>query len=428
MAARFASEPVATEGVRAEIGDIRAIEGLRGVAVLWVVLFHYLVLREGKFADPLIDAIIAFRPLHVLIRNGYLGVDLFFLITGFLLTLPWFKHALEGKPAPSIREFYRRRVRRIVPAYYVQLAFLAIVCLPVLMSWRFVKAELAFVIANLVAHATFLHYTSPLTSASLTINGALWTLAIEFQYYLLLPFIAPLFVRWPRSTFAAFVTAALAWRYGSAHGFEPLVDFYKMLSAHWNTPEARLRALISTQLPGYLAHFAVGILCGRAWLAKRVRRPGAIPAAALAVATALSCLALFGFLAAGRDLAGEHTWLLFPILMGAAMFCAVSCQPKWGDRLLGAPPIAWAGKVSYSTYLYHVPLLLLFNKLLPAADGWLAFPFWFSVLMGVSWASHRFVELPFMRGRTPALTPQFAAAEMAASHGKPPYAVGTEPR
>jgi peptidoglycan/LPS O-acetylase OafA/YrhL len=399
MAAPFASEISPPEGVRAEIGDIPAIEGLRGVAVMWVVLFHYLVLREGKYADPFIEAILALRPLHVLVRNGYLGVDLFFLITGFLLTLPWFKHALEGKPAPSIREFYWRRVRRIVPAYYVQLAFLAAVCLPALVGWRFVKAEWGFVLANLAAHASFLHYTSPLTSASFSINGALWTLAIESQYYLVLPFLAPFFVRSPRAALVAFVACALAWRYASAHAFGMLVDFYTTLSARWSVPESALRSLIATQLPGYLAHFAAGILCGRAWLARRGRAPGAAASAALVAGVMLSCLAIYAYLAAGEALPAEFSWLLVPSSLGAAMFCAVSCRPTWGDRLLGARPIAWIGKVSYSTYLYHVPLLLLFNKLLPTLDGWLAFPSWFALVMGVSWVSWRFVEQPFMRKR-----------------------------
>ena len=399
MAAPFASEPAAREGVRAEIGNIRAIEGLRGVAVLWVLFFHYLVLREGKFADPFIEAILALHPLHVVIRNGYLGVDLFFLITGFLLTLPWFKHALEARPAPSTREFYVRRIRRIVPAYYVQLAFLGLVCLPVLLGWRFIKAEPGFIIANFAAHATFLHYTSPLTSASFSLNGALWTLAVEFQYYLLLPLLAPFFARAPRAAFAAFVAMALAWRFGAAHGFGSLVDFYTVLSARWNVPESALRALIATQLPGYLAHFAVGILCGRAWLARRGRIPGTAAATWIGLAAVLSCIALYAFLVGGHVLPESLGWLVVPFVMGSAMFCAVSCRPAWAERILGAQPIAWVGKVSYSAYLYHVPLVLLFNKLLPQAGGWLAFPLWFAIVMGVSWTSYRFVERPFLRAR-----------------------------
>lgn len=387
------------EGVRAEIGDIRAIEGLRGIAVLWVVAFHYLVLREGKFDDAFVALANGFAPVHALVRNGYLGVDLFFLITGFLLTLPWFQHARDGRPAPSAREFYGRRVRRIVPAYYVQLAFLAAVCLPVLVSWRFVKAELAFVLANLAAHATFLHYATPLTSASFSINGALWTLAIEFQYYALLPLLAPFFVRRPFAAAAGFVALAIAWRWAAAHAFGGWVELYQAMSARWQVPESALRSLIATQLPGYLAHFAAGILCGRAWLLAGGRPAGAARDAGLAVIAAACAGGLWAVLFLGLAPLGEHSWLVHPVLIGGAMAAAVSARPSWSAAALAPRPLAWVGRVSYSTYLYHMPLVLLMGKLLPGFGGWMAFPLYLAALMGVSWLSYRFVERPFLARR-----------------------------
>ncbi len=389
----------AAAGVRDEIGDIRAIEGLRGLAVLWVVAFHYLVLREGRVDDAFVALVNGFPPVHALVRNGYLGVDLFFLITGFLLTLPWFKHARDGRPAPSARAFYLRRIRRIVPAYWVQLAVLAAVFLPLLASWRFVKAELGFVLANLAAHATFLHYTTPLTSASFSINGALWTLAIEFQYYLLLPLLAPLFVRRPFATAAAFVALAIAWRWAAAHSFGAWVEAYQAMSARWQVPESALRALIATQLPGYLAHFAAGILCGRAWLLARDRAPSRSRDAALA-ALAFSCAAgLWCVLRFGLAPLGELSWLLHPLLIGGAMAAAVSARPSWSHAVLAPAPLAWVGRVSYSTYLYHMPLVLLLTRLAPGLGGWLALPAYLAALMAVSWLSWRFVERPFLARR-----------------------------
>ncbi len=398
MAAPSPSDP---GGVRAEVGDIRAIEGLRGLAVLWVVAFHYLVLREGKFDDAFVNLVNGFAPVHALARNGYLGVDLFFLITGFLLTLPWFKHARDGKPAPATREFYRRRIRRIVPAYYVQLAFLAALCLPVLIGWRFVKAELLFVLANLAAHASFLHYATPLTSASFSVNGALWTLAIEFQYYLLLPLLAPLFVRRPVAAALAFVAIAIAWRWAAAHSFGAWVDAYRAMSARWQVPEAALRSLIATQLPGYLAHFAAGILCGRAWLDAGGRpasrsRDTAMAIVAIACAGSLWAVLRFGFAPLG-----ELSWLAHPILLAGAIAAAVSARPAWGDIVLAPRPLAWVGRVSYSTYLYHMPLLLLMGKLLPGFGGWLALPAYLAALLAISGLSYRFVERPFLAGRPP---------------------------
>ena len=96
--ARAAAVLMAREGVRAEVGFIAPIEGLRGVAVLLGDRSSTTrCVRIARFDDPWIAAR---RPrrcrLEVVVRNGYLGVDLFFLITGFLLTLPWFRHAEQG--------------------------------------------------------------------------------------------------------------------------------------------------------------------------------------------------------------------------------------------------------------------------------------------------------------------------------------------
>jgi peptidoglycan/LPS O-acetylase OafA/YrhL len=177
-----APAPAAAESVRVEVGDIPAIEGMRGIAVLWVMLFHFFVLRVDRFPDDaFIQLVKSWAPLEAIVKNGYLGVDLFFVITGFLLTLPWFRHAAEGRAAPDAKAFYFRRMRRIMPAYYVQLVILFFVVIPLLLPQIWIQST-PFVVANLGMHSVFLHYTSPLTSSSMTVNGALWTLAIEAQY------------------------------------------------------------------------------------------------------------------------------------------------------------------------------------------------------------------------------------------------------
>jgi peptidoglycan/LPS O-acetylase OafA/YrhL len=273
------------------------------------------------------------------------------------------------------------------------------VCLPVLVSWRFVKAELAFVLANLAAHATFLHYTTPLTSASFSINGALWTLAIEFQYYLLLPLLAPLFVRRPVAAAAAFVAIAIAWRWAAVHSLGAWVEAYQAMSARWQVPEAALRSLIATQLPGYLAHFAAGILCGRAWLEAGNRHASRSRDAAMAF-IALACTAgLWALLRYGFAPLGELSWLAHPILLAGALAAAVSARPAWGDAVLAPRPLAWVGRVSYSAYLYHMPLLLLMGKLLPGLGGWLALPAYLAALLALSGISYRWVESPFLARR-----------------------------
>src|SRR5258706_1300314 len=127
------------ESVKAEIGYLDPIEGVRGVAVLWVILFHYFYVRDPAAHDPGVALVTSLPVLETIVRNGYLGVDLFFLITGFLLVLPWAAHAFEGRAAPVARDFYVRRIRRIVPAYYMQLLLLLVLIIPLLRGfdyWR----------------------------------------------------------------------------------------------------------------------------------------------------------------------------------------------------------------------------------------------------------------------------------------------------
>ncbi len=383
-------------GVRSAVGHIPAIDGLRGVAVLWVVVFHYVALRDTGFDDPWIGAIGAFHPLNVAARNGYLGVDLFFVISGFLLTLPWFLHAPGAGPAPSPARFYRRRFWRIAPAYYVQLLALFAIVLPLLKGPTYWRSDLYVLAFNAVAHAGFLHNTTPLTSGSLGINGALWTLAIEAQYYLLVPFIAPLFLRAPWTSLAASVAVAVAWRLGARHGLEALVAFEMALGRPWGWSEAVVRQLLVTQLPGYLAHFAVGIVAGRAWIAWRERAPSPRLRRALRLAAAAGLAAVYGVYGHLGPFLGDVTWFVTPLALGLGFFALAAGDPGSRSGPLGRGPLPSIGRISYSAYLYHLPLLVLWNAFMPRGIGAASMPLYLAAVIALSWLSWRYVEQPFL--------------------------------
>ena len=393
---------MAGEGVRSEVGFIAPIEGLRGIAVLWVIAFHYGALRTGALDDPWIALLAASLPVEVLVRNGYLGVDLFFLITGFLLTLPWYRHAEESRAPPSALEFYRRRALRILPAYYVQLLLLFFVFLPLLQGWSLWKTDPAFTLDNFGAHLFLLHYTTPYTSASLGINGALWTLSLEAQYYLLLPLLAPLLVRAPLRAAGALAVLALAWRWLALHDLDALVGAEAAIGARWQISEATIRHLVGTQLPAYLAHFAAGILAGRAWMQWRGRPAGTIAQLGWPVVAVVALLVLYRIHAPGGAMLGEFTWFLIPVCLGAAMLALVSRGLPLSQPLLANRPLAFVGRISYSVYLYHLPLLLLWNRFAPPL-GWLSLPAFLALTLLAGWLSLRFVEQPFLdnRGQTP---------------------------
>ena len=110
-------------------------------------------------------------------------------------------------------------------------------------------------------------------------------------------------------------------------------------------------------------------------------------------------VALGAVLIDGSRALGEFTWLLTPVLMGLAVWASVSLRLGWAVAALRFAPLAFVGRVSYSLYLYHLPVLILFNLYLPLAPPYIAFPLYLAVVVPLAWASYRYVELRFMNLR-----------------------------
>jgi peptidoglycan/LPS O-acetylase OafA/YrhL len=392
------ASPVESQSVRVEVGNIVAIEGLRAVAVLWVILFHYLLVRDPAARDPWNAWIGGIDALRHVIGSGYLGVDLFFLITGFLLVLPWFRHAREGTPPPSVSAFYVRRIRRIVPAYYVQLALLFLLLAPAYYGFAEWRYDTRFVAVNLLAHLSFLHYSTPYTAASLSVNGPLWSLAVEAQYYLVLPFLALLFVRARITTALALIAIAAAWRFLASADMAWLVDAEMRIGPRWSVTEEGVRNLLATQLPGYFAHFAVGVLAGHFWLVSQGKPVSRHASWAWLASAAAAFVFVCEVQAESRGATQVFAWLASAAALGLAVLGLVMSPLASGTVLLGNPVLQFVGRVSYSAYLYHYPLLLLWNKYGPAV-GWLTLALYLALLLAVAWLSYRFVERPFMTAR-----------------------------
>jgi peptidoglycan/LPS O-acetylase OafA/YrhL len=385
----------ASGSVRSEVGNLPALDGLRGVAVLWVIAFHAFVLRKD-LGDPWIGIASSSSWLGPVIGSGYLGVDLFFLLSGFLLALPWFVHAIRGQPSPSAREFYARRARRILPAYYAQLVLLFAVVLPLLRGLDYWRSDLYVYTYNLVAHATFMHNTTPLSSGSMQVNGALWTLAVEAQFYVLFPFVAPLVVRWPRRALAASFALAIAWRFAVHDGLGPLVAFEMALGRPWGWTEDVVRYLLLHQLPSYFGHFVLGMVLGGAWLSWREGEHSRAARRALDAGLVLAMGLLYWTIAIDGRVAGSLTWAIPALCLGVLLWRAAV-----GDgvaRVLASAPLAFAGRVSYSAYLVHLPLLFLWNRDAAALPPWLSLPLYLAAVFSLSWLSWRFVERPYLRG------------------------------
>ena len=136
------------------------------------------------------------------VRAGYMFVDLMLLLSGFLLYLPW----ANGKP-PETGVYLRRRAARILPGYWLALA--------VMLAFAVTAPDFdrpALLARDLGAHLAFIHNLFRFSYSQTRLNAVLWTLAVEVQFYLLLPALAPLFNRRPLLCWGAMTGIALSFR------------------------------------------------------------------------------------------------------------------------------------------------------------------------------------------------------------------------
>lgn len=309
------------------------IDVLRAFAAILVVCYHVVVIGEWKNFP-----VEGFLPL--LMRIGWVGVDLFFVISGFVIG----KSAIESAARDPLgwrMTFAYRRWYRIAPLYFLSgLLFVVLVDPAVLMQgWQ-------SALAHVGSHLLFLHNLHPGTHGS--INGPNWSVALEMQFYLLMLIggvwvaRAKLWVLVP-----AFVGIALAWRWGSTLLFVPGVA-----SSH-------VQHVAVSQLPGVLDQFAAGILVARLVVARRLRVEW-VHAAVTAVLAVIVLGAAWRVFWSVADY-----WSSVPMIVGwrslvavgcaALVAAAVSCPIHGGKWSF---PIRYLGEISYGIYLWHLPILL----------------------------------------------------------------------
>jgi peptidoglycan/LPS O-acetylase OafA/YrhL len=153
---------------------IAVLDGVRALAILTVIFYH-LSVKSGVKNIPWLDVHIV-----ALIYMGYGGVTLFFVLSGFLLFLPYIKSLLFDNTWPSVRMFYLRRALRIMPAYYLSLFLLILLAQPLYLQPDHWKELLLFLTFTMdFSQKTFQH-----------LNAPFWSLAVEWQFYMLLPWLA----------------------------------------------------------------------------------------------------------------------------------------------------------------------------------------------------------------------------------------------
>lgn len=367
------------------IRDYPALTGLRGFAAAWVLFYHAWVAAEPRAMSlPLGFVEIDMTPFF---SFGWFGVDIFFVLSAFLLALPFANARAQGAQTPSWREYFKRRVLRILPAYYTQL-------LLVLLFVGFTENRLGLSVGSLAAHMVLWLNIGPQPVAPLV--SVWWTLPIEFGYYLLLPFLAPLLTyRRVTALIVAAIAVSVAYRFGM---FE-----------YADGRSIGEKVLLLEQLPGRLDQFVIGSAAA-VWVANR-------PDKGRALSPFVARLLFVGGIAFIATLALQLHWnpsayweghpLLFCFHMltsfGIAAVVIAACSDTLDDfRVLRSRTMVFLGTVSYSLYLWHQLILMWL-----ARQPWVEWPSPYimpallviggGLALLVAWLSWKFVEVPFLR-------------------------------
>ena len=315
--------------------DPRHLDVLDGVRALCVLLVGWFHIWQQGWLSPTLPGPGGGVSLDFLLRSGYIWVDGLLLLSGFLLYLPY---AQAGTRLPGIVPFYKRRLIRILPSY-----LLCVLPMFVLSCMRGRYGSAGDAIRDLAAHLTFTHNLFPFSYFYSPINGALWTLAVEMQFYLLFPFLARFFRKKPLLTYLGMAGAAFAFRCFASR--QPDTSMY------------------FNQLPAFLDVYANGFLAASVFAALRKKLGGEADKKIKLFFTAAAVICVCHMMQIARSQAASAGYDLirqgqmdrrFPLsaTLACFMLCAAFSLP--GMRfLLGSPVMRFLSSVSFQFYIYH---------------------------------------------------------------------------
>lgn len=332
------------------------LTGLRAYAALWVMLFHLnAIVGPKRLYVPVFGQPIDVTPL---VTVGWVGVDLFFVLSGFLLTTHLLErwHAVEE--GTLMRGYFLARVRRVFPAYWAQLAILLAVA--VVAGGGKAPAWLA----DLPLHLLMIHNVTERTSSA--INGVYWTLPIEFSFYLCLPLVARYLARgelmperesWLRLAALVAPVLAMTWAYR-----------YAVFHAYSASPVSTIVWAVS-QLPGTMDQFMMGTGAAAGYrLLKRdhaalVERSGRWSSTALLAVGTCGLVFMMFYIHWIYEAYWSGHWALFAWHTLASFFIAcivlaIAISGTATRLVFENRVVLFLGTISYSIYLWHFPVAL----------------------------------------------------------------------
>ena len=346
---------------------IKELTGIRGIAAAWVVLFHFRAVVFGLLPIT--------QHMKKWLDSGYLGVDIFFILSGFVIS-----HVYTAELSTSRWQRYSRYLgARMARLYPVHLAFLLLLLAGDVLS--IAKPPVRDSAASFVGNVLMLQAIPPFQAW----NGPSWSITYELGAYLLFPFLAFTLVR-IRNAQSSFACAAAVNLLGV--GLMALV-----LSEPGARPYHTIPALLRIT-----SEFTTGGLLHRGWSLLRRHRNSTWDTLALATACCIAvCLAC---LPENYD----YQILVIPLLAFLILACTRSAGPV--PSFLGSRILQWSGRISYSLYMTHFVILnlasliilrwqLVAHHSLPVRIG--ALIAYMSFAVGTAHLVYRFVEEPTRR-------------------------------
>lgn len=327
----------------------KELDGLRSFAIIPVVLFH------GGFE---------------IVSGGFIGVDIFFVISGYLITSIILRELNEKKF--SLIEFYKRRVRRILPALFTMLLF----CVPLSYIWltphqldTFFKSLLSvlFFVSNVFFWLSS-DYFAPESMELPLIHT--WSLAVEEQFYAFFPLVMLFFYRKRGKKIlflflaSAFVSVCIAHWASSAHS---VAGFYLIVTRAWE--------------------LLIGSACA---FTPTTFRKGHKESLSL---VGLICIVSTFFLYNETTLWPSY-YALLPTV-GTVLIIVFAHQDTLVGKLLSIRPLRGIGLISYSVYLWHQPIFVYFNVNNVDLSNYLLKSLMIVLPFTIGWVSWRCVEMPF---------------------------------
>ncbi|MGA9574031.1 MAG: acyltransferase [Lysobacterales bacterium] len=365
---------------------VASLTGLRGIAALAVFIFHYGYFNPGIRLDLTVPVI--GNALQFPLGFGFAGVDIFFVLSGFLLSLPFARATLSNMVHPPLGHYYKRRLLRVFPAYYAQLAIIMVTG-AWFITWRPLDAT------GLLAH--LLMFFNIGWNPVSPVVGVWWTLPVEFSFYLILPFIASFMrpARWMLFLLGGVLLSTL----------------YRLWCAdHFAAAPEGTVFLAASHLPGYLPEFLLGAsaaLLVQWHELRRFNRPAAWLLDGLFLAGAcLSALWFWQVVLPNGDFywSGHWSMVIAPLALGLPLSMMV-ISLYWGSRigklLFANPPVYFLGLISYSLYLWHFIVLqqagLVLGEAFTGLQGLTKFLVSLSLVVLVASVSYFLFERPFFR-------------------------------